>query len=131
MSSYSENRNCPRCDGVETLEHTEDEQGVFEQCIECGLVRKTISFTISLAEVNKLRAAVGDLEPLSELTLPTTAWTVQQHVISQSKRRLNSQKRMGGISEQELVTMAIMLETGDFVEFLSWLNSHGYSLPPA
>ncbi len=68
MSSYSENINCPRCGGISTLEHTEDDEGTYEQCIECGYCTEThtVISQMSLEEVNAARDAV-ELPPLTEL----------------------------------------------------------------
>ncbi len=68
MSSYSENRDCPRCGGFGTLEHTEDDEGTYDQCLLCGYTAEThtVVSQMSLDEVNAARDEVG-LKPLKML----------------------------------------------------------------
>ena len=75
MSGYSEAINCPRCDSIESLEHSVDDGDINGFCNECGYGYEShIVYKVhSLQEVNEERTEF-ELEPLIVLKSPIEGW---------------------------------------------------------
>ena len=66
MSGWSEARDCPYCNGKDTLEAWGDRFSVGGTCLECGYSYRTIEEQMTLDEVNETRKDC-DMEPLTAL----------------------------------------------------------------
>jgi len=69
MSGWSENEDCPKCGGEDTLKTYGANRPIFTSngiCLECGYSYSTVEKQSTLDGVNEERENYG-LEPLTEL----------------------------------------------------------------
>jgi hypothetical protein len=76
MSGSSGTSNCPRCNGVDTMQtsfDTKPHELISGQCYSCGYGYYTKSEMLTLEQVNEARKEI-ELEPITELAKPSEDW---------------------------------------------------------
>lgn len=95
MSSHTDYRNCPECEGKKTLESTwhgtmlGDESTTYQRCYECGYASNNEEFVADLEEVNETRESQEDEdgEPLPPLT-PAEFTAIRERIEQRRRDRL-------------------------------------------